>query len=331
MARRIALGAGLLGLIVSLALVAPAWKVAAEGPSSAGWWTSENPGAAVSPSELPVATPAGGGPAGMPSDIPPNGLEVASDAQGVVSYAALGYYIGGSGETGDSGGSVASSVTLQLAPNAVDLPNSQVVACPLKGAGLFTVAHGGPISQGPSYDCSNFVAGVMDPANGSVSFEVGKYVVNGYLGVAIVGTGSTRLVFSAPGTSTVKIRGNTAGADRGATPAESSPSLSPKFVAPAPAVALGGSDQQIAAPASADGPAPAALPAPAATAAPPAASDTAVVAAQQARSVAVNVPSVSIKPGGAVIGAFLVLLLAVGVAVRNRVAVPIDSSGGSGD
>jgi hypothetical protein len=195
---RLALFAGLcFGLAVGWSLFQPvgADTGVTDSPSIAGWWTTANPGLPSSPLGSPMPS---GGPDGLPSDVPAGGLEVSSLA-GQTSYAAIGYY--------DISGAPVQSVVLTVDSSAANLPNSPLKACPLTGSGTFAPAEGGPSSGGPHYDCTTSVPAEADPGSGTISFAVGGWVVNGYLGVAVVAAGTGRTVFDPPGVSTIHLAG----------------------------------------------------------------------------------------------------------------------------
>jgi hypothetical protein len=295
--------ATLLAVTVAIALVIPAGSARADTPSAVGWWTSENPGAPSEPVPV-VSVPDGGGPAGLPSDVPKGGFEVANDSSSVVSYAAIGYYAYGSSVT---------RVVLHLAPGATDLPNSQVEACPLTGTGAFTSAFGAPLSQGPAYNCSTPVPGVENSTAGTVTFAGGKFVNNSYLSIAIVGVGTTRLVFNPPDGATIQ----TAAASVTSPVATLPPTAPPQPHTTAPAVAA----PPAITPAVTGSALQASTAAQPSTAAPNLAnpqSATARATPPPSALLAVSEPSDTIKAGSAAIGALLVLVAALVVISRNR-------------
>lgn len=309
---RVAVRAGVLCSIMAAAVVIPAWPVAADSPASAGWWTRENPGLPVGPSEVvPRAVSPGGGPAGTPSDVPKGGLEVSSSPQGVVSYAAIGYY--GNGRT-------VTALALTLAPGAVDLPNSRVEACPLDAPGVFTVEYGGPLAEGPGYDCGKAVYGVADPGNGTVTFAVGGLTVDGYLGVAILAVGNSRMVFSPPGPSSIETETGAVPVGSGgvaAAPPLPSPASPVGTVAPPTSVSPSGDGGPSIGPMTMVPPVPAVQP-PTPFATVPRPSVAPASSLPPVVPVVVSVPPSTIKAGGAAFGTAFVLVLGLGVAVRVR-------------
>lgn len=307
-------GAASASLIAAL-LVANAPSVGADAPTYDGWWTSANPG--VSNSSVPTFVPSGGGPGGSPSDVPPGGLEVSS-LPGDDSMAAIGYF---------SQGSAVTKVVLHQTSDSATVPGSQVEACPLTGTGFFTPAHGAPAAQEPKYSCNTHVAGVVDASAGTVSFSVGSYVHNNYLGIAIVAVGTSRMVFDAPGKDAIALAPAPAapGTQPGAAPAPAGGPASGPAAASSGAVAAGrpASGYVSAGPSPAGGSSNAG-PASAATgqaASPPASLGPASprpAAGSSGQSVLVTDPINTVGTGSAVVGFLLIFAGAVLVSRRNR-------------
>ena len=270
-------------MAVTAGLATSVGDARADTPSAVGWWTAENPGA---------LTDSGLTGSGAPSDIPEGGLEVANHTSGVVSYAAIASSAHGS-----------TQVVLNLAPEAAHLPGSKVQACPLTGDGVFASEYGAPLSQGPAYDCSTFVAGEQDAAAGTVTFEAGRFVNDGFLAVAIIGVGTTRLVFNPPNETTIQT-----------TPAPSA--SQPPTTQPAPA-----SERRIPAPVTVQP----AFATPVLTVSSPQVSTEPQMASaappRVARLLAISEPSNTTRAGSAVTGALVLLVAAFGVISRNRRAL----------
>lgn len=278
-----------------LSLLIPSAEARADSPTTFGWWTSENPGLSIQP--VPTVVPGGGGPDGLPSDIPDGGFEVAN-LSGDSSYAAFDY---------STDGATVQSIVLTLAPHAASLPNSQVEACPLTGSGRFSPATGAPLADGPAYSCTSTVPGVEDASAGTVSFAVDNLVQDGVLAIAIVAVGTSREVFDAPGQSTVLVSSPSSSAPVGGTAAGSDsgqfPESFPSLVAGSALglYAMGQAVAQSHTPSTSPHTTP----------------QTPVVRSTQSM-VAVTTSANTIRAGSATVGALLVLLAAIVIVSRNR-------------
>ena len=168
----------------------------ADAPSSQGWWTSANPGS-VGGLGAPAVTPA-------PPDVPSNGLLVqggATSAAGVgnagaIAYAALTYDV--------PAGATAGKLTLTVAPNSVTTPSTTLELCPLTIQSFQSEA-GGPMSDAPSYNCTNNVTAAQ--ASNSYQFNVSSLVSSGVLSLAILPTSPTdRVVLSQPDAQSLAVQ-----------------------------------------------------------------------------------------------------------------------------
>ena len=294
MTRRIllalAVGAGCL-------VFSAAGRATGDAPTTVGWWTATNPGGPV-----PTIVPSGQ----TRADVPDGGFEV-STASDAVSYAAVAYL-------GEEGTRV-ERLVLPLATDAAQLSGSKVQACPLGGSGLFTAADGGPLAEGPKYDCSSAAPG-QDAGGNAVAFDVGRFANGSGLAVAVVGISPARLVFAKPGPSAVVVSG---------APGTAGPPLEvpteTNFPADAPAVELAPPLDALSplgtGPVS-DTPIPSA----------PTGGVTGASgqASASGEPFAVTEAAATTRPGSAVIGFLLVLAGALALAVRNARRVPIAST-----
>lgn len=307
--RRVVLSAAGSGMALVLSVV-PAGVAAADPPTAFGWWTSANPG--VPAGTVPTVVP-GGGPAGVPSDIPAGGFEVAN-VPGDTSYAAFDYA---------RPGLEAARLVLVEDPSAATIGGARLEACPITGP-AFTPAAGGPLTDGPAYDCARSVAGTADTSSGTLSFAVGSLVRDGHLSVVIIDTGGGRTVFEPPGPSTVQPVSPVPGA--GASDRAGQTGVDPSALpGPAPAVVAAGG--AVPAPALPGPPVPAAVPGPALAAAPEAAGPGSPAAPTDTGGhagpallgqVTVTEPPNTDGVGGAGVGAGLVVLGAVVTWLRSR-------------
>jgi hypothetical protein len=194
-------GRALLVAVTASVLVAAATFVfgsaaRADSPSSQGWWTSANPGN-VGGVGAPAAPPA-------PPDVPSNGLLVeggptsASGAgdTGATAYAALVYDV--------PDGATVSNLTLAVAPNSASTPSTSLELCPLTTQD-FQPEEGGPMSDAPSYNCTNNVTAAQ--SSNSYQFNVSSLVASGTLAVAILPTSPPdRVVLSQPDTKSLQVQ-----------------------------------------------------------------------------------------------------------------------------
>jgi hypothetical protein len=279
-------------------------RAAADSPAVFGWWTTENPGLPSEPIPTLVPTQPNDLSGDPNPDIPSGGFEV-TDIGSDTSYAAIGY---------STYGSEVSSVTLKLASSSADIPNSTVEACPLTGSGYFSPDQAAPVSQGPPYSCALSIQGVEDSSKEVVTFQVSKFVHNGYLGIAIVASGSGRLVFDAPDSSTIQAQ---------PPPTSSSSTSTGTTVAQPPSGTPSGAAPTEAPSASAASIPTTGVPTTTSNAVSPAFAVTPTTLRPRGTSapsalVAVSTANPTIGIGDAAIGAALVVLVAVGVSRQNH-------------
>jgi hypothetical protein len=157
----------------------------AASPSRQGWWKVG----------LPVADVGIGGlgnlqdPQGV--DVPDGGLLVQGGASvdQPAAYAAVAFDLG----TAAVGG----ALRLVPAPNAVSVPGSKLIACPLDDAD-FKPVDGGAVADGPKYSCSSAVNATVD-SSGAYVFDIAGLRRGDSLGVAILPSAPTdRVVFNRP-------------------------------------------------------------------------------------------------------------------------------------
>jgi hypothetical protein len=166
------------GLVLALWAVAPASRAASS--VQAGWWTSA--------------------PAATAPDAQDGGLLVQGgvDPAKPVAYAAVAYAL--------APGEQPVSLRLAVADGSASTPGAQLVLCPL--AGPFSPAQGGPMADGPEFDCATTVTAA--PAGGGTTYTfdgVGALARNGSLAVAIVPAAATdRVVLATPGPDSLATR-----------------------------------------------------------------------------------------------------------------------------
>jgi hypothetical protein len=273
---------------LALLTVSLSAAVMSSGPARAdtsvtqGWWTITNPGAPV-----PGLTPA--------SDVPSDGFEVAGSSSNPTAFAALAFDFDSQSTVGQ--------LTLHVADGAVVAPNSSVKACALSAS--FEPAQGGSMSDAPKYDCSTGVAGKLDATSNTVTFAVSSLAQSGSLAVAIVPAGQNdRVVFNMANS-----------ADLETTPAPPSEESPADFEDQQAALPDTSSSPYVDSTLQASAPLPsvsprASTPTPSPSGNAPAAADTSLSFATSRRG----------DDGGRppVVGAVLVLLLAVTVSVKSR-------------
>lgn len=298
----------------------PLAQARADSPNLFGWWTSANQ-STVSDEPIPTLVPNQNyGYQDPANDIPAGGFEI-SNVGPDTAYAAITYA---------TNGATVRSVVLQLAPNANDLPNSTVEACPLTSDKPFHPEQAGPSSDGPGYDCTTSVPGVAGSGGQSLSFAVGSLVKNGNLGIAIVAGAGSRTVFNPPDDSTVQVsepdNSSLSLSDQGSLssdqPATGSVSATGSAATAAPASTPSNSTNEAQPVASSPS---AASPSSATPGQPPSSSAQSTGAVPQmasptspAQLVAVTTPTSTIGVGSATAGAGLVGLLAAVTIRRNR-------------
>lgn len=230
-------GRALLVVAASVSLAAVSFSFGstarADAPSSQGWWTSANPGS-VGGLGPPAATPA-------PPDVPSNGLLIQGGPTssagvgnaGAVAYAALAYDV--------PPGATVGKLTLAVAANSATTPSTTLELCPLT-IQSFQSEEGGPMSDAPSYNCTNNVTAAA--ASNSYQFNASSLVSSGALVVAILPTSpADRVVLSQPDAQSLAVQattdttvaspvgtgsssgnfGSTAGTDTGASAGAASP------------------------------------------------------------------------------------------------------------
>lgn len=174
----------------------------AASPSRQGWWKVG----------LPVADVGIGGlgnlqdPQGV--DVPDGGLLVQGgpSVDQPAAYAAVAFDL----DTATVGG----PLKLIPAPNAVSVPASKLIACPLDDAS-FKPADGGAVADGPKYSCSSAVTATVD-SSGAYLFDIGGLRRGDSVGVAILPSAPTdRVVFNRPSDDALPVSETPAGADTG--------------------------------------------------------------------------------------------------------------------
>jgi hypothetical protein len=283
--------------VVAATVIGPGVAATADNPTVFGWWTTSNPNVPSEP--IPTLVPSAP-PTTVQPDIPHSGFEVAQLSAGYTSYAAIGYF---------ASQATVQSVVLKLTPNAADLPNSTVEACQLSSTSPFTPADAGPVSSGPAYDCSNPVPGVEDSTAGTVTFAAGNLVRDGYLGIAIVAAGPGRMVFNAPGGSTVQTRSSPA---ESGPPSETPPTplnltQTPAAQVPSAVVPAQGEPVGVEPSVAAASPNLAATP-----------TSSSAPAPRPTRLIAVSGPGTTTGVGSAPIGVALFVIAVVAITVRAR-------------
>lgn len=163
----------------------------AASPSRQGWWKVG----------LPLADLGIGGlgnlrdPQGL--DVPDGGLLVQGgpSVDQPAAYAAVAFDLGTA--------SVSGPLRLVPAANAVSVPGSTLIACPLDDPS-FTPDDGGVVADGPRYTCSSAVPATDD--GGAYVFDVAGLRRGETLAVAILPSGPTdRVVFARPNDDTLPV------------------------------------------------------------------------------------------------------------------------------
>lgn len=268
---------------ISIGFGAPMPVAHADSPTLFGWWTSANVSAV---------------PATAPTDVPPGGFEV-TQAGSVQAYAAIGHVT----EAGE-----VRAILLDVAPGTASVPDTALVVCPLTSQAPFSPAQGRPLSEAPAYDCAKSAIPGVANANGTrISFAVSGLSRSGYLGVAIVVSGSGRQVFNRPADDSIQLTTDPAPAPT----AEPAPPVNPPALISEPPQ-LGVADSPgIGSPVTVEPP-------PAAEPAPQVAVPSTSPAIVDAELVAITESPPTIGVGRTVIGAAIVLLLVLGTWSKNR-------------
>lgn len=183
-----------------------------EGPQQQGWWWQGNAG---SQQGLPTGAP-------PPPDVPAKGLLIeggpgssrgsgdacsplaAAPTTACNAYGALAFAV--------PDGSAGATITLHVsdasgtgeAPEAT--PGSTLELCPLKSPSL-NAEEGGPMADGPSFDCTHSAIAAANPDGHTYVFNVSRLPVNdGVLAVAVLPTAPTdRVVLNAPDGQALKM------------------------------------------------------------------------------------------------------------------------------
>jgi hypothetical protein len=222
--RRLARALGGGGLVLACVAASPG-TARAQAPTQQGWWTASNPGSAQGLPEPPA-----------PPDVPADGLLIeggngsAQGAQnaGPNAYAALVYQL--------APGSSVGKLVLSVAPLSATTPGTMLQLCALKNS-VFFPRQGGPIAQGPEFDCSRNVTAQPSADGSSYSFDVSGLVVDDALAVAVLPTSVTdRVVLSAPGASSLAVQ-----QAAGGTTYDDDPAPGPSFGSAAAALPPAGS------------------------------------------------------------------------------------------
>jgi hypothetical protein len=288
----------------ALSIISPASSAGADAVASYGWWTSANPGLVSGP--IPTLVPTGNSD-GVPSDVPPGGLEV-EQLGGVVSYAAIAYDA--------PGGTAVLGLKLRIDQNAANVPGSKLQACPLRGDNGFADAQGDPIALGPPYDCAQSIPGVEAPDGTTVSFDVTRLAPSGHLGVAVVAAGTGRVVFDAPDQTTIIM--SAAAPPEAPAPSDRNPTASvPPLSSAAPAPVNAPSPVQTL-PVPSYNPPSLSPPAQATPANTVTASPTVPTVSATPATVMITEPSGSTSAGSAIVGFALALVVSAGVVRGNR-------------
>jgi hypothetical protein len=178
-------------VVVAAAVVGGAAGAGADAPTETGWWSRLNPGLPIGP---PVPT------------VPEGGLFVANDPTGPSAVSALRF----SAADGTPG-----TLRLRFASTPVGTP--KIVACRVTGA--WQPAVNGPMSQAPSYDCADAVAGSVGADGVTVTWELpGSFATLGAVDVALVpapDAGSFQAPFSKPSPDAFTSAGTTGGDETG--------------------------------------------------------------------------------------------------------------------
>jgi hypothetical protein len=136
--------------------------------------------------------------------VPSNGLLIEGGAttssgagnSGASAYAALIYDV--------PDGATLGKLNLTVAPNSATTPSTTLELCPLTTQS-FQAEEGGPMSDAPSYNCSNNITAAQ--ASSAYVFDVSSLVSSGALAVAILPTSpADRVVLSQPGTKSLDVQ-----------------------------------------------------------------------------------------------------------------------------
>lgn len=191
--------AGLVSVAATAMAAGMMANASADEPLQQGWWTASNPGG------LPAA------PAPLPPDVPADGLLVQGGPSAPTAFAAVVYSF-------DNGATVG-QLTLTVARPSATTPAAALQVCPLNSPDILG-EQGGPMSDAPTYDCSNKATAQPDASGDNYKFTVTNLVAQGSLAVAILAVDpTTRVVLTKPGTSSLEVT----------APASSAPSSSDDF------------------------------------------------------------------------------------------------------
>ena len=192
-----------------LAVVMAPSVARAQAPAQVGWWSATNPGGVGG---LPEPPP--------PPDVPTNGMLIeggAGSAPGAAdasptAYGALVYQL--------PLGSAASTLTLQIAPDSGTTPASTLQVCRLLNP-AFAPSHGGPVAEGPQFDCARSVKAAVSADGSAFTFKVAGLAEGDALGVAVLPTSPTdRVVLSAPNAASLAVIARAPAPDSSASPGQ---------------------------------------------------------------------------------------------------------------
>src|SRR3954451_17374088 len=168
--------AGLVGMATTAMAAGMMASASADEPVQQGWWTATNPGG------LPTV------PAPLPPDVPADGLLVQGGPNGPTAFAAVVYSF-------DAGATVG-QLTLTVARPSATTPAAALQVCPL-GSPDILGEQGGPMSDAPTYSCTNKATAQPDDSGDNYKFTVTSLVGQGSLAVAILPVDpTTRVVLS---------------------------------------------------------------------------------------------------------------------------------------
>ncbi|MGH2728197.1 MAG: hypothetical protein ACRDKS_14605 [Actinomycetota bacterium] len=159
-------------ILFFLAQLMTAATASAAAPSSYGWWSQASLGASGSP---------------IAPDVPTDGLFVQNLVDSPIALSALTFSV--------PSGASAGALTLHV--SGTGLIAEPPIACIATSA--FEPAQGGPWSDQPNYDCSDFVLGVVSADMKQVAFSVYGLITSQKSSVVILAGGpADRIAFEKP-------------------------------------------------------------------------------------------------------------------------------------